>query len=70
MGYTSKAWARTLQNLDPKKPRPYRTWTLKNLDPAELGSLKNRTLKNLDHEKRGKQLDVEKRLEGQRIYCI
>ena len=37
----------TLKNLDPGKPRPWKTWTLKNLDL----------------EKHGKRLDMEKWLE-------
>ena len=55
---TSKSWTRTLknlgsENLDPEKPWPRKTWTLKHW-----------ALKNLDHKNRGKQLDVEKWLEG------
>ena len=30
---TSKTWTQTLKNLEPEKPRPWKTWTLKNLDP-------------------------------------
>ena len=41
----------TLNNLDPEKPRPWKTWTPKNLDP----------------EKREKQLDVEKWLKDHMI---
>ena len=39
---TSKTWVQTL-DLDPEKPRPWKT----------------RTMKNLDYEKRGKQLDAK-----------
>ena len=35
----------------------------KNLDPKKVGPRKTWALKNLGHEKRGKQLDVEQRLE-------
>ena len=48
----------TLKNVDPKKPGPWKTWTLKHW------TLKSVDPKNLDHEKRGKQLDVEKWLEN------
>ena len=58
-GATSKTWTQTLQ-ADPEKPG----WTLKNLYPEKPGPWKIWTLKNLDHEKCGKQLDAEKRLEN------
>ena len=44
-------WNRTLKNLDPKKPGPWKTWTLKNLDPDKCGPWKTWTLKSLDPEK-------------------
>ena len=45
-------WTQILKNLDSK-----------NLDPKKVGPRKIWALKNLGHEKRGKQLDVEQRLE-------
>ena len=48
---TSKTLVRTL-DTDPEKPGPWKTWTLKKW-----------ILKNMDPEKRGKQLDVEERVE-------
>ena len=39
-----RPWTRTLKNLDPEKPGPWKTWTLKDLN----------------YEKRGKQLDAKK----------
>ena len=50
---TSKAWTRTLKNLDPEKPRPWKTWTQENLDAEKPGPWKTSTLKNLDPEKPG-----------------
>ena len=44
-------------NLNPDPgPGPWKIWTLKHLDPEKPVSWKN-----LDYEKRGKQLDAEKR---------
>ena len=60
---TSKTWTRSLKNLDPEKPGPWKTWTLKNLDPEKPGPWETWTLKILDPEKLGKQLDVEQWLE-------
>ena len=28
-------WTRTMKNMDPEKPKPWKTWTLKNLDPEK-----------------------------------
>ena len=35
-----RLWNRTLINLDPEKPGPWKTWTLNNLDPQKHGSWK------------------------------
>ena len=68
-----RPWTRTLKNLDLEKPGPRKTWTQKDQDPEKPGTSKNLdsekpgpwkiwTLKNLLYEKRGKQLDAQKKI--------
>ena len=45
------------------EPGPRKTWTLRNMDCKKPEPRKNWALKILDHEKRGIQLDAEKRSE-------
>ena len=55
-------WNRTLKNLDPEKPGPWKSWITKNLDPEKPGLWKIWTLKILDYEKCGKQMDAEENI--------
>ena len=53
------------KDLDPEKPGLRRSWTQKSLAPEQFGPWKTWTLKILDYEKRGKYLDVEKKIRRQ-----
>ena len=44
----SKTWTRTLKNLNPKRPEPWKTWTQKSLDPEKPGPWKTWFLKNME----------------------
>ena len=44
-----RPWIRTLKNLDPEKPRPWKIWTQKNLDPEKSGLWKSWTMKNAEN---------------------